>query len=806
MTAHQPRNYLLGWLAGALLSTTVLVGIVPPSTDLLGPVPAAAAGTEPYIDVANLDPVPEQMWGVSGLDPAETQTPSLDVLVWDMVQIGDRMFVGGAFLNVQEGKYTTPVNQSFVAAFDARSGDWIDTWRPTLDRAVYALENFNGILLVGGEFESVNGQPRSGLVGLDPITGVIDPTFSGYVERPWSELRANVRDLKANGDDVYVVGNFSHVVGAWGVRSRVYKAARLTGGNGQVDPGWKPQVTGSGIWGVDLNPANSEVYFTGYFSAVNGETNSGYFHTVNTIDGATVPGKIEVPRNYPRAQPEYFDVAYGDNNVFVAGEQHIVQVLRESDQQMLGYYHTGQTNDGFEWTGGFAGGAFQAAERIGQWIVAGCHCTYSERNGYVNHYSSFSGRRTPHRLLMIYNAGTGDLYEPFQADVNSPRDGSWTFTGDTYGCLWAGGDFHVGGLDNNTPRWLGGFARFCPTAFDPDPEPEPEPDPGVLIEAGSPWRFEASGTDLGVGWRAPSFDDAGWATGAAEFGFGDGDEITEWTAGSITYYARAEFDHNGSQPASLALSLKADDGAVVYLNGVELMRDNLPDGTISHSTTAVDWKAGAAEDFVDHVVPADALVAGRNVVAVEIHNVWAGNNDLSFDLQLARSTEPVAQTNGPLVPRNAVWHYVDEATAAPDGWPAALVNEATGPGPLGFGENFLATELLPGNTAYYFTRTFHVEDPDAVLQLALSLLADDGVVVYVNRQEVHRKNMPAGPFDHTTKATTWVSGADERTYFDTVIPADMLVAGTNVVAVEVHNIWAGNSDLSFDLSLDVVQG
>ncbi|MDH3295344.1 MAG: hypothetical protein OER95_13575, partial [Acidimicrobiia bacterium] len=225
MTAHQPRNYLLGWLAGALLSTTVLVGIVPPSTDLLGPVPAAAAGTEPYIDVANLDPVPEQMWGVSGLDPAETQTPSLDVLVWDMVQIGDRMFVGGAFLNVQEGKYTTPVNQSFVAAFDARSGDWIDTWRPTLDRAVYALENFNGILLVGGEFESVNGQPRSGLVGLDPITGVIDPTFSGYVERPWSELRANVRDLKANGDDVYVVGNFSHVVGAWGVRSRVYKAA-----------------------------------------------------------------------------------------------------------------------------------------------------------------------------------------------------------------------------------------------------------------------------------------------------------------------------------------------------------------------------------------------------------------------------------------------------------------------------------------------------------------------------------------------------------------------------------------------------
>ena len=47
---------------------------------------------------------------------------------------------------------------------------------------------------------------------------------------------------------------------------------------------------------------------------------------------------------------------------------------------------------------------------------------------------------------------------------------------------------------------------------------------------------------------------------------------------------------------------------------------------------------------------------------------------------------------------------------------------------------------------------------------------------------------------------TWTAGSDERRQ-DSVIAADALVAGTNVIAVEVHNLWPGNNDLSFDLSL-----
>ena len=805
MNATRPHSKPIArWLSAALLASILAIGVVPVTPASVGRADAQVA--EPWIDLPNLDPVPERAWGVSGVNPADTQTQSLDVLVWDMVQIDDRMFVGGAFLNVQEDKDSAPIAQSFVAAFDARSGDWISDWRPTIDRAVYSLAAYDGMLLVGGEFEQVNGRSRTGLVALDPITGATDANFDGYVERPWSELRAIVRDIKVDGDNIYVVGNFSHLNGAYGVRTRVYKAARLTGRLGEVDASWKPQVTGSGVWGVDVNPANTEVYLAGYFSAVNGEANTGNFHTVDTAGGGSVPGKIELPRNYPRSQPEIFDVSYGDNTVFTAGEQHIVQVLREQDQQMLGYHHTGQTTDDFTYTGGFAGGAFQSADRIGEWVVAGCHCTYSERNGYVNHFSSFTGQRTPHRVFMVYHADSGRLYESFVADISSPRDGAWTATGDTFGCLWAGGDFHVGGVDHDTPRWVGGFARFCPPDFDPDAEPEPEPDPNILVEAGSSWRFDVTGDDLGTAWKAPSFDDAAWTTGDAEFGFGDGDETTLWPGGITTYYARTEFDHAGSQPSSLAVSLKADDGAVVYLNGVELLRDNMPDGTITASTQASTWKGGADEDFVDYVVPADALVAGRNVLAVEVHNVWRNNNDLSLDLELSRSADAPPVVDGPLVPRNAVWQYDDSASSAPNGWRTGLAGVATGAGPFGFGEDFHATEVEAGNTTYYFTRSFHVADPNAVSNMTMSLLADDGAAVYVNGEEVHRFNLPNGTIDHLTEATTWVAGSDERTYVDTTIPAHMLVAGTNVIAVEVHNIWSGNSDLGFDLGLEAVNG
>ncbi len=589
-----------------------------------------ASSAQANFDITNLNLVPEKGWGVADQTPAETQTPSLDVLVWDFAQIGNRMFVGGAFLNVKESKNATPISQPYVAAFDVTTGDWISTWRPSLDRAVYSLESFNGMLIVGGEFTTVNGAPREALVALDPITGATVNSFAGRMERPWSDKRAMVRDLQVDGSRLYAVGNFSHANGANGVRTRAYKAIRFNDANGAVDLNWKPELTGSGVWGVDIDRARSEVHFAGYFSATNGEANSGYFHTVNDTNGVTKPGKIDIPRNFPQAQPEFFDVVTGDNTVWAVGEQHVVQTLNANDHTMIAYNSTGYTSNTFEYSGGFAGGAYQAGERIGDWVFAGCHCTYSERNGVLSHHSSVTGKRTDHRLVMAYDARTGELYEPFKPDFYSPRDGTWAIEADTtHGCLWVGGDFHVGGVESGQNRWLGGFGRFCPNGFDPNVAQQAD----AFVQTGSEWTYTNSANGEPANWKQGI---VGGQTGSAEFGFGDGDETTTLTSGQISYYFTQQFNvDNAAQAGQLELQLAADDGAVVYINGTEVLRVNMPNGAVGPNTRPLTWVGGADERLKTYTVGGNALVNGTNTVAVEVHNLWKGNGDLSFDLGLA---------------------------------------------------------------------------------------------------------------------------------------------------------------------------
>lgn len=431
----------------------------------------AAAADQPPVDVGALDLVPLAVDGVAGLDPLGTQTPTIENQVWDIQQAGRRVFVGGAFLSVQQGKTATPVAQPFLAAFDLDTGKWVDSCRPTFDRAVYALERSpDGLLLVGGEFETVNGAPRRGLVALDPTTCQTAASFAGATERPYSENRAMVRALQLVGDELYVSGNFSHLTGPNGQRIRLYKAGRMNARTGTVDPVFAPAVTGSGVWGMAVDPQRGRVHLSGFFSGVNGTANSGYFHTVDTATGASVPGLTALPRNYPKTQPEMYDVAMGKDTVFVAGEQHIVQVLAADTNRMIAYSHTAAipcTGQTFTYCGSFAGGAYQFAERIGDVVFAGCHCTYATRNGNITHFNSVTGLRTPNKLTMAYDAATGRVFDEFRPDLDGSKDGSWAAASDTNGCLYLGGDYKVGGVAAGRSRWVGGFAKFCPRGWTP---------------------------------------------------------------------------------------------------------------------------------------------------------------------------------------------------------------------------------------------------------------------------------------------------------------------------------------------------
>lgn len=162
-----------------------------------------------------------------------------------------------------------------------------------------------------------------------------------------------------------------------------------------------------------------------------------------------------------------------------------------------------------------------------------------------------------------------------------------------------------------------------------------------ILAAGSIWKYLDDGSDLGTSWRGVEFDDAAWSEGAGQLGYGDGDEQTlisvreDDDTHPVTMYFRTEVEVNQDFD-ELIVRLVRDDGAVVYINGVEVVRDNMPDGEIAFDTTATRAQRRVVEnDYIEHIIDPRSLKQGVNTIAVEVHQdrLRAGG-DMSFDLQL----------------------------------------------------------------------------------------------------------------------------------------------------------------------------
>ena len=173
----------------------------------------------------------------------------------------------------------------------------------------------------------------------------------------------------------------------------------------------------------------------------------------------------------------------------------------------------------------------------------------------------------------------------------------------------------------------------------------------VLPATVAVWKYLDDGSNPSTQWRARTFDDSAWAAGRSELGYGDG-EATPVSYGPnasakfVTTYFRHKFQVvNPALIANLSLKLLVDDGAVIYLNGEEVVRKNLPAGEINHLTLASLAVGGADESaFTTFNLPASGLVAGDNVLAVEVHQSAGNSSDLSFDLGLTATTFSGATT------------------------------------------------------------------------------------------------------------------------------------------------------------------
>jgi hypothetical protein len=175
----------------------------------------------------------------------------------------------------------------------------------------------------------------------------------------------------------------------------------------------------------------------------------------------------------------------------------------------------------------------------------------------------------------------------------------------------------------------------------------------MLVVAGSIWRYLDNGTDAGTAWRFLSFNDSGWKSGCAQLGYGDNDECTTNVSYGtdpnnkyITTYFRQKFVvQDPTAFTNLALWLLRDDGGVVYLNTNEVYRSpSMPGGTVTYLTLAnAQGSTAPPDNTIDRAnVSPTRLVAGTNIVAVEIHQHRGDSSDLSFDFSLTGEPVPPA--------------------------------------------------------------------------------------------------------------------------------------------------------------------
>lgn len=201
------------------------------------------------------------------------------------------------------------------------------------------------------------------------------------------------------------------------------------------------------------------------------------------------------------------------------------------------------------------------------------------------------------------------------------------------------------------------------------------PAPEILIpKAAGGWSYQALRREPapdagGLAWTARSYAGTEWQQGKqAPIGFGGIGGAATISLGATlssaeqgpssdrtrTVYFRKEFEvGDRARLGSLTLEWMRDDGAVIYLNGTEILRDNIDapaGGAISYDVWAAD-SIGDDDESAHQAVrlPFSALLLlaeGRNVLAAEVHQVNQTSSDLVFDAQL--SAELAADEASPL--------------------------------------------------------------------------------------------------------------------------------------------------------------
>ena len=161
-----------------------------------------------------------------------------------------------------------------------------------------------------------------------------------------------------------------------------------------------------------------------------------------------------------------------------------------------------------------------------------------------------------------------------------------------------------------------------------------------IFSLGSDWKYLDDGSDQGIKWRSMDYDDTSWSIGSAPLGYADNQIVTTIDYGGetsnkhlTTYFRKKIFIENLDEIGAILIGLQRDDGAVIYINGNEAGRSQMPDGEVSFDTRA---SGSRQEDTVfEFNLSREIFNEGENIIAVEVHQASPSSSDMIFDFSMS---------------------------------------------------------------------------------------------------------------------------------------------------------------------------
>lgn len=133
-----------------------------------------------------------------------------------------------------------------------------------------ALSEDGSTVVVGGQFDTVGGQPRSGLAAVDRDTGrTVTPFAPALADSNPRDPQVQVEQVLIDGGRVYACGDWWVTEGR-GSQEAQRNVGRFDAVTGAADLGWLPSTDG-GIEDCAMGPRGGALVIGGHFDVVNGE-------------------------------------------------------------------------------------------------------------------------------------------------------------------------------------------------------------------------------------------------------------------------------------------------------------------------------------------------------------------------------------------------------------------------------------------------------------------------------------------------------------------------------------------------------